>query len=1043
MCHLLLKSLLSVLILALFASITQAQNVVISEIMASNGATLADEDGAFEDWVEILNRDHVPVDMGGWGLTDRLDAPFQWTFPSYVLPAGGRILVWASGKHRPGGAPPEPNLAPGEVPGLVVWLEASTAGAVTGASVATWTDSSGRGNHATQGVASARPTYVAGVVNGQPVVRFNRSNQHHLLLPTTSFSGMEDLANFTALAVARWNGQATSGLFGTSDGSGNDGNVHWEIQSGGGYRLRVGQVNGPSTAGAVGSAAWRLFGATMNSVSDNPSAKRYINGVLAGSTAGEAGDTFLSGYGTLRVGSSYPGREFDGDIAEFVVYNRELSVQEREGVGRYLNTKYALGLNAPAATYPHANFKLAAEGEALVLTRPDGTVADQLPAVMIPRDTSYGRSPDGGEGWAWFLAPTPLTANNSTAFGPPSSPPVFSQERGYVEDPFPLELTHPEPLAVMHYTTDGSKPSALSPVYSSPINVSSTLVVRALAFVPGALPIELVTTHTYLFASDIAHQVGIPAGYPSTWGSFTHVSYGMSPVIAAEPGHGIKLANAFASIPTLALSLPVDDAFGSGGVYANPTMRGLEVETSAEWIHPDGRPDFQIDCGLRVQGGASRDFNNTPKKSLRLLFKGEYGATSVDQAVFSDAGLSLDAFNSIILRADYNNSWLHWDAGQRLRGSLLRDQWLRETQLATGGAGAHGTYVHLFVNGRYWGLYNPAERADAAYAAAHFGGEASEYDAMSHRGLRDGQRDAWDSMFTVARAGLADPANYAAIQQLLDIDHFIEYMIINHFGGNWDWPGNNWTAVRRRTAGEGYLFIIWDAERTLESATDNRVSANASNGPGELYTRLRDNAEFRMRFADRLHRLCFNGGVLTPERNEERLRLLAERVGPALYGEEARWGAYRHEIYDRNGPSPRYRQSPHWLAETNRLVTAYFPVRTDTLITQYRAIGLYPLVDAPVFSRHGGVIPEDEPLSISAAAGVVYTTTGGTDPRMEGGAISPDASTVQWTLPSCGSPHAHQSPCARQRRLERVARSRICPGIGHPRIPAFRLRRLD
>ncbi len=77
-----------------------AQSVVINEVMASNGNTLADEDGDYEDWIELYNTGEEVVNLGGWGLSDDYDRPFRWVLPAVELHPGGYLLVWASNKDR-------------------------------------------------------------------------------------------------------------------------------------------------------------------------------------------------------------------------------------------------------------------------------------------------------------------------------------------------------------------------------------------------------------------------------------------------------------------------------------------------------------------------------------------------------------------------------------------------------------------------------------------------------------------------------------------------------------------------------------------------------------------------------------------------------------------------------------------------------------------------------------------------------------------------------------------------------------------------------
>jgi uncharacterized repeat protein (TIGR02543 family) len=77
-----------------------SQTLAINEIQASNATTIADEDGDFEDWVELYNFGSEPVALDGFGLSDNYDDPFKWVFPATTIYPGQYLLVWASGKNR-------------------------------------------------------------------------------------------------------------------------------------------------------------------------------------------------------------------------------------------------------------------------------------------------------------------------------------------------------------------------------------------------------------------------------------------------------------------------------------------------------------------------------------------------------------------------------------------------------------------------------------------------------------------------------------------------------------------------------------------------------------------------------------------------------------------------------------------------------------------------------------------------------------------------------------------------------------------------------
>ncbi len=87
------------LLLLCFIPTVQSQ-VVINEVLSSNSSVLADENGSYEDWVELYNRGASTVNLNGYGLSDDADLPLKWTFPNVSMGAGQYLLVWCSDKNR-------------------------------------------------------------------------------------------------------------------------------------------------------------------------------------------------------------------------------------------------------------------------------------------------------------------------------------------------------------------------------------------------------------------------------------------------------------------------------------------------------------------------------------------------------------------------------------------------------------------------------------------------------------------------------------------------------------------------------------------------------------------------------------------------------------------------------------------------------------------------------------------------------------------------------------------------------------------------------
>ena len=104
----LLYSLSFLLGLSLSLHAQVATPIVINEFLASNDATQADQDGEFDDWVELYNLGADDIDMSGYFLSDDFATPEKWTFPAgAIIPAGGYLIVWADddeeqdGLHAP------------------------------------------------------------------------------------------------------------------------------------------------------------------------------------------------------------------------------------------------------------------------------------------------------------------------------------------------------------------------------------------------------------------------------------------------------------------------------------------------------------------------------------------------------------------------------------------------------------------------------------------------------------------------------------------------------------------------------------------------------------------------------------------------------------------------------------------------------------------------------------------------------------------------------------------------------------------------------
>ncbi len=616
-----------------------------------------------------------------------------------------------------------------------------------------------------------------------------------------------------------------------------------------------------------------------------------------------------------------------------------------------------------------------------------------------------------------FMAqPTP-GAPNAEGYAGIVAAPQFSVERGFYDAPFQLTISAPTAGSMVYYTTDGSAPSPQNGTpYTAPINISETSTIRARAFRESYID-STTTTNTYLFINDIVRQnaaATIARGFPTSWGT-TSPDYGMDPDVignfnsSGESTGGDRFGGIYAAtikddlkaIPTLSIVMDIDDLFGPQGIYRNSTASGdaWERATSVELINPDGSQGFQIDAGLRMHGGAFRSHGLSKKHSMRLVFKGIYeGNTKLEFPLFGDDAAA--EFDTLVLRMDSNDGYA-WDAAGS-RAQYGRDEFGRRTQAALGQPSPHGMRVHLYINGAYWGIYNPVERPDAAFSASYYGGEKEDWDALAYDGARDGTMDAWNTLVSLSQAvrsastetartaaymrvlGLnADGTDNPAFETYLDADNYADYLIVNFFMANNDWPHRNWWASRLRgPESDGFKFHMWDAEWTLglnAGINDNRLGVN--NSVAEPYDDLKTSLEFRTLFGDRVHKAFFNDGPMSTAANVARYQEIVAELSQAIVAESARWG-------DMHASTPLTKAQ--WQSEVNNVVN-WLTARSNVFINQLRSAGLYSNVTAPTFSQHGGGVDQGADLTMTAPVGAIWYTTDGSDPRLIGGAVSPNA----------------------------------------------------
>jgi len=921
---------------------------VITEFLADNSSGLQDENNDFSDWIEIHNPDSSSVDLAGWHLTDDPALPTKWTFPAITLAPDEYMTVFASGKNRAlGGSELHTNFALSRSGGYLALLTPE-------ATIESFYDFPKQATDISYGASKS----------GNEFVLVDQSSPAKARIPDLAYHnaiGDTWRGNDPAFDESGWQSGSLGVGFERSNGFQNEFGIDvesaWAVNST--VYIRV-PIPGTLDLASIQSLTLRI------KYDDGFAA--FINGTYATGDNDPASPTW---------NSDSDGDVTDADALEFQDFDITSSIPDLVTTGNILAI--------------HGMNRFSNSSDFLIRPELIASVTSAVPPEI-----------------GFFETPTPNAENPANNFEALLDDTKFEFGRGYYTTSFTETITSTDAGATIIYTTDGSiptlsngtqipAPDANSPA-EAPVPISTTTILRAIAVRSDSLPTN-VDTQTYLFHQDVLTQDG--AGLPSPSNSTSIWDYNMDSNLVNDPRFP-SIDDDLRSLPTLSISLPAEEMWGTDGIYANPRESGpaWERACSVEYFLTDGTPAFQQDAGIRIQGAGSR-FRDRGKKSLRIAFRKEYGKSKLDYALFG--GEAASKLDNIVLRGAYFDSWTVHSSGSGTEGIgrrnalLLRDEFGRQSHQAMGAyPSVQGNWANLYFNGIYWGVYNLHERIDEHFAEDRFGGDDSEYDVLKQRPrgqsngsapeVVNGDLIAWNTLLATLNGNIASQDVYDSVRQQLDVDSFVDYLILNFWGANVDWPHNNWYATRHRPSSGRFTFVSWDVENFIFATNaSGQLNTAVNNSPGVIWSRLRLNEEFMTYFADRVQKHCFNDGALTPTENIARFQNITSLIRPAMNAEAGRWGDTREE--------PPMNTIDHFDPLVSQKVSSYFPARTNIFLNQLRNENLIPDIEAPIFSQHGGQISAGSNVTISNpnASGTIHLTSDGSDPRLQGGNINPAA----------------------------------------------------
>lgn len=344
---------------------------------------------------------------------------------------------------------------------------------------------------------------------------------------------------------------------------------------------------------------------------------------------------------------------------------------------------------------------------------------------------------------------------------------TFSQEGGFYTEAVSISLK--SPAAKIYYTLDGSTPNSKSSVYTKPIEIEKTTILRATAR-KGKVNSKTIG-HTYFINEP--------------YSNFPTISLGVTPDILFDPENGLYVKGPNAQDSTWKLE------------GANFWSR-KEIKINTELFEVDGENEFNSITGLRLFGGMSRLF---PQKSMTIVARDSYGKKRIRHKVFGKEGLKKYKF--LVLR-NSGSDWGKSHFRDALMTGLLED-WDIEKQ--------DYRPSHLYLNGKYWGIYNIREKVNRYFIAGHHEVDKDSIDLIEHRmTIKRGSSRHYRKMLQfLENNSMAVPANYAYIQSQMDVDNFMQYQIAQIFFNNQD-AGGNIKFWRPQEEGGKWRWIMYDTD---------------------------------------------------------------------------------------------------------------------------------------------------------------------------------------------------------------------------------------
>lgn len=840
--------------------------IVINEVMSSNKYALETADGSSPDWVELKNVSDQPIDLTGYGLSDKTDEPDKFVFPETILEPGEILLIYATGQtetdaedgiYRAGfkissdGDDVVLTNTEGSVVQLldVPALERDISYGLNENNEYVYYAT------ATPGEENAGQWSATGQFQEVEVTTDLKINEYMAENKYSLMDGDGDRSDWVEIRNDGTEAIDLTGYYLTDDP---EDPRKWPMP---GVSLEGGQlmliwlsgkdknIDGEYHASfALGTEDTKLLLVNENGQTVDEIDIEHLDGGMSKGrnvddhsqwlyypipTPGEENTTqsvsspddtsyvypvHISEVKTVSEDST------EGDWIELVNSSSEavdlsgwgLSDSKSE-LNRY-TFEQGTTLEAGAYLVIEGQLTLSSSGEDVFLTNAEGTIVDRMNTGVQRSTISSGRKDGSGSARFFFEEATKGEANTSQSYETYATNPEFSITGGYTEAGTTVEITCQEGDTI-RYTTDGSEPDQSSPVYDGPITINESTSLRAKCFSEGKLNSETVTEN-YLVEEKHSIPVVCLSIDPYDFSSEEAGIYAKGAGYYQEDNDGSDYAHTLAN-------------------YWQDWERAINFE----YFEADGTKGVSFNAGIKIFGQFSRELD---QKSFAIFLRGKYGQTSVTYPFFR--GNDVTTFSSFLLR----------QSGQDCNNTKLKDAFIHQSVKDVMELDVMDYRpVAVYINGEYWGLYNMREKENEDYVVSHHPeAEKGKMDIIKgNTNAQAGDTEEWLALRQYIKThDMSTLEAQEYVESQINMDSVMEWIIVETFYSNTD-TGN----VRRyKYEGGKWTWMLFDLDWALTDGYKlyNRLELifnEAGHGTGNnFYTHIQQailkNNNWRQRF---------------------------------------------------------------------------------------------------------------------------------------------------------------------------------------------------